>query len=193
MKIETIEGFTTEGVLIIANITKCKEYYNNNEFNYNYPNGLAELLTKGIIHIITTDEDVELVDFTFDKEDIDLDTWKHQESYNYLNVEIEDEIRAISHASFTQMCDNHKGDFEAQINNSINIRNILNPNKPIDKEKMLEYDFPLLAIPSGYWKVNVYTSTEENVSNCAEFLFHLEKMDIVDIDKITLQPIEYYG
>ncbi|HEX2684834.1 MAG TPA: hypothetical protein VHL77_12905, partial [Ferruginibacter sp.] len=115
MSIETIEGFTTEGVLIIANITKCREYYSAKEFDYNYPDGLADLLTKGIIHIITTDEDVEQIDFTFDKEEIDPDAWEYRDSCNYLDVEAGDEIRLISHAAFTQMCNNHKGDLEAQI------------------------------------------------------------------------------
>jgi hypothetical protein len=91
------------------------------------------------------------------------------------------------------MCNNHKGDLEAQIESTLRIRNILNPNKPTDKETMLENEFPLLALPEGKWKVNVYTSTGENVSGCAEFFIHLEKTDAIDTDKITLQPIEYYG
>jgi hypothetical protein len=193
MSLETIEGFTTEGVLIIANITKCKEYYSDKEFDYNYPDGLADLLTKGIIHIVTTDEDVEQIDFTFDKEEIDLDSWEYQDSYNFLKVATGDEIRLISHASFTRMCANHNGDLESQIESSLRIKNILNPNKPSNKEEVLEYDYPALLLTEGNWKVNVYTSTEENSSNCAEFFIHLEKMDTVDMDKITLQPIEYYG
>lgn len=193
MKIETIEGFCTEGVLIIANTNKCKEYYSDKEFNYDYPEGLANLLQKGIIHIITTDEDVEQIDFTFDKEEIDLGTWKYHDSYNYLSVGSGDEIRLISHAAFTQMCHNHKGDLDAQIESSLRIRNILNPTKPIDKEKMLEDEFPVLAFPEGNWRINVYTSMEENFSGCAEFYFHLEKTTTVDTDKITLQPIECYG
>lgn len=193
MTLETIEGFTTEGVLIIANITKCKEYYSDKPFDYNYPSGLAALLAKGIIHIVTTDEDVEQIDFTFDPEEIDLNSWKYHDSYNYLRVETNDEIRLISHASFTQMCDQHKGDFEAKIESAIAMRNFLNPNKPTNKETLLEYDYPALALPEGNWKVNVYSSTERNVSNCAEFYMHLEKIDQVDSDKITFEPIEYYG
>ena len=39
MRIEPIEEFVTEGVLIIANITKCKEYYSDKEFDYRYAEG----------------------------------------------------------------------------------------------------------------------------------------------------------
>ncbi|BEV03942.1 hypothetical protein [Chryseobacterium gambrini] len=38
-----LEGLNTEGVLIFANTTKCKKYYSDKEFNYDYPDGLSEL------------------------------------------------------------------------------------------------------------------------------------------------------
>ncbi|MDM1549563.1 hypothetical protein HX096_17070, partial [Empedobacter falsenii] len=164
MRIEPIEEFVTEGVLIIANITKCKEYYSDKEFDYRYAEGLSDLLIKGIIHIITTEEDVEEINFIFDNEEFDFNEvdrrgkkWEYSESYNYLNVEDKDEIRLISHADFTQMCHNHKGDLEAQIESSLRLRNILNSDKPIDKDTFLEYFFPLLDFPVGQWRVNVYS------------------------------------
>lgn len=199
MKIETIEGFTTEGVLIFANITKCKEYYSDKEFNYSYPEGLSDLLTKGIIYIITTDESVEQIDFTFEKEEIDLSEWKYQESYNYLNVEKDDEIRLISHAAFTQMCHNHKGNLEAQIESSLRIRNIFNPDNPLDKDAMLKEEFPILDLPVGNWKVNVYNkasvfSDEDwDFYLYPEFTIHFEAMNYLDLDKISLQPLELYS
>ena len=39
MRIEPIEEFVTEGVLIIANITKCKEYYSDKELIIDTPKG----------------------------------------------------------------------------------------------------------------------------------------------------------
>lgn len=193
MRLKTIEGFITEGVFIIANITKCKEYYLDKEFDYDYPEGLADLLKNGIIHLITTDEDVEQIDFTLDQSVINLDRWEYQDSYNYLNVKPNDEIRLISHASFTQMCDNHNGDLESFIDSSLIIKDFLNPTNPSTKEIMLENDFPVLALEAGNWKVNVYTSAVDNFGSCADFFIHLEKMDKLDTQKITLQPIEYYG
>lgn len=193
MTLEPIEGFTTEGVMIIANITKCKKYYADNEFDYRYAEGLEELIKSGIIHIVTTDEAVEVVELTFNKDDIDPDTFKHLDSYNFLNVDEGDEVRAISHADFTQVCDNHKGDLEEQIESSLRIRNAIRPDKPTTKEYLLEYDYPEVPLPEGNWRVNVYGSTEGNVSRCAEFFYHFERMDSVNADKITLKPIEFYG
>lgn len=193
MTLEPIEGFTTEGVMIIANITKCKAYYANKDFDYRYAEGLEELIKGGIIHIVTTDEDVEVVELTFDKSDINPDTFKHLESYNFLSVDKGDEVRAISHADFTQMCDAHKGDFNAQVDSSLRIRNAISPEKPRTKEYLLEYDYPEVPLPEGNWRVNVYASTEGNVSRCAEFFYHFEKMNSVDAAKITLEPIEFYG
>ena len=193
MTLEPIEGFTTEGVMIIANITKCKEYYADRKFDYRYAEGLKELIKDGIIHIVTTDEAVEVVELTFEKDDIDPDTFKHLESYNFLSVDEGDEVRAISHADFTQMCDTHKGDLNAQIESSLRIRNAIRPEKPITKEYLLEYDYAQVPLPEGNWRVNVYASTEGNVSRCAEFFYHFEKMDSVDAEKITFNPIEFYG
>lgn len=199
MKIETIEGFTTEGVLIFANMTKCKDYFSIHTFDYSYPEGLADLLSKGIIHIITTEEAVEEIAFTFDKDEIDLSSWELKDSYNYLNVEEGDTIRLLSHAAFTQMCDNHKGDLDRQIESSLRIQNMLNPDNPLDKDTMLETECPMLALPVGQWKVNVYTKTkptyfeELDFYGWPEFTIHFEKMDAVDLDKISLNPLEVFA
>lgn len=193
MTLEPIEGFTTEGVMIIANITKCRKYYADKEFDYRYAEGLEELIKSGIIHIVTTDEDVEVVELTFDKEDINPESFKYLQSYNYLDVGQGDEIRAISHADFTQMCDTHKGNLDSQMESSLRIRNAINPDKPRTREYLLEYDYPEVPLPQGKWIVNVYASTEANVSRCAEFYYHFEKTENINTDKITLDPIEYYG
>ncbi|MFM2387582.1 MAG: hypothetical protein RL660_2339 [Bacteroidota bacterium] len=199
MRIEPIVEFLTEGVLIIANITKCKEYYADKEFDYAYPEGLSDLLINGVIHIITTEEHVEEIHFIFDNEAFEFTeidrrgkTWLHSESYNYMKVDEGDEVRLISHADFTQMCNNHKGDLEAQIDSALRIRNILNPNYPIDKETYLKENFPILDFPAGQWRVNVYSKTYDG-GLLPDFAFHLQKMDTVELEKITLEPIEIFG
>lgn len=189
----TIEEFNTEGVLIIANSTKCKEYYSQNDFNYDYPEGLAALLKQGIIHIITAEELLDLIEFVFDQDEIDLEAWEYVDTYNYLNVAEGDEIHLISHATFTQMCSNHNGDLDAQIESSLRIRNIFNRENPIRKETLLEEEFPLLDLSSGQWKVNVYKGKHEYAYSFSRVLFFLEKMKTVDPDKITLEPFEIYG
>ncbi|OVE55947.1 hypothetical protein [Chryseobacterium mucoviscidosis] len=188
-----LEGLNTEGVLIFANTTKCKNYYSDKEFNYDYPDGLSELLKQGIIHIITTDEAVERVDFVFNKEEIDRNRWEFHNSYNYLKAEPGDQIRAVSHADFTQMCHHHKGDLEAHIDSSLFLKNILNGSRDVTKEEYFKYELPLIEIPAGIWKLNVYSLKEEHILSWIEFLIHLEKIESVEIDKITLKPLEIFS
>lgn len=188
-----LEGLNTEGVLIFANITKCKDYYSDKDFNYDYPDGLFELIQKGIIHIITTDEAVEQVDFVFNKDEIDMNKWEFQDSYNYLKVNYGDEVRAISHADFTQMCHNHNGDLEAHIDSSLDLKNILSFGHEKTKEEYFKYELPLIEIPSGTWKLNVYSLKEEHILSWMEFYIHLEKLDTIEIDKVTLKPLEIFS
>lgn len=187
-----IESFDTEGVLIIANTTKCKNYYQDKEFNYSYPEGLSELIQKGIVHIITTEETVENINFVFDEDEINPDNWEYNESYNYLDVEAGDDVRLLSHATFTQMCDSYKGDFDAKIERSLKIRNLINPENPISKEAYLE-ECPELKLPEGLWKVNVYTNTVAGENFLPEFTYLFEKVDAVDVTNITLEPLEIEG
>jgi hypothetical protein len=189
MKIET---FDTEGVLMIVNTTKCKHYYVDKEFNYDYPEGLSELILKGIVHLITTAETVENLNFIFDKATFDLNKWAYNTSYNYLNVEDGDLVQLISHAAFTQMCSSYKGDLGAHIENDWRIRNLLNPEAKIEKQT-LEAQYPKIKLPLGLNKVNVYTNTIVGENFFPAFTFLFEKMDAVDLDKITLVPIEFGG
>ncbi|AZA49379.1 hypothetical protein EG346_14865 [Chryseobacterium carnipullorum] len=187
-----VEGFNTEGVLMMVNISKCKQYYADQAFNYDYPEGLADLITKGIVHIITTDEGIETIIWEFDPSRINLDEWEYKGSYNYLDVAEGDEVRLVSHADFTQMCDHHNGDLEAQIESSLFIRNILNRDHPKDKETILKEECPKIDLPPGKWMVNVYISKDTGDYWYPEFTFHFEKTDLVDWEKITLKPLEFF-
>lgn len=188
-----LEGLNTEGVLIFANITKCKNYYSDKDFDYAYPEGLSELLKQGIIHIITTDEDVEEVNFVFDKNEIDLNMWEFHDSYNYLKIDEGDEIRAISHADFTQMCHNYKGNLEVYLDNSLALKNILSSVSEKNKEEYFKYELPLIEIPVGIWKINVYSLKDEHILSWMEFYIQLEKLDTIDTNKITLKPLELFA
>jgi hypothetical protein len=188
----TIESFDTEGVLIIANTTKCKNYYQDKEFNYSYPDGLSELLKKGIVHIITTEETVENLNFVFSESEINQNNWEYNESYNYLDIEEGDEVRLISHATFTQMCDSYKGDFDAKIESSLKTRNLINPENPIVKEALLD-ECPEVKLPNGLWKVNVYSNTVAGEFFLPEFTYLFEKIDAIDTAGVTLEPLEIEG
>lgn len=189
MKIET---FDTEGVLIIVNTTKCKAYYADRAFNYSYPSGLSELILKGIIHIITTEETVENLNFVFDEAEIDLNRWEYNESYNYLDVSVNDEIRLVNHATFTQMCDSHKGDLNARIESALQTRRLLNPEANIQR-KTIEESYPTLILPVGLNKVNVYTNTVAGENFLPEFTFLFETVENIDFESITLEPLDIEG
>lgn len=187
-----IETFDTEGVLMLVNTSKCKQYYADKEFEYSYPEGLSELIKQGIIHIITTTETVENLNFVFDKAEIDLNKWAYKESYNYLDVENGEPIQLISHAAFTQMCSSYKGDLDAYIENDWRIRNLLNREAKIEKQA-LEKQYPIINLPSGLNKVSVYTNTFAGGNFLPEFTFLFEKLEAVDLSKVTLNPIEFEG
>ena len=187
-----IASFETEGVLIIANTTKIKSYYQDKEFDYSYPEGLSDLILKGMIHVITTDETAENLNFIYDESLIDLNRWEYNESYNYLKVEEGDEIRLVSHATFTQMCDSYKGDLNAHIENSVQIHNILNPDFKIDQER-LYLENPKIDLSVGINRVNVYTNTVAGQNFLPEFTFLFELVDSIDLSQVTLEPIDFEG
>ena len=60
---------TTEGVLIIASSNSLKEKYKKEEFNYDFPDGLSQLiLNNSIIAITNSGGDNLLVEYSIDKE-----------------------------------------------------------------------------------------------------------------------------
>ncbi|MCX8523216.1 hypothetical protein OF897_04670 [Chryseobacterium formosus] len=188
----TIKTFDTEGVLIIANTTKCKKYFAEHEFNYSYPKGLFDLIAKGIIHIITTEETVENLNFVFDEASIDLNRWEYNESYNYLDISIADEIRLIDHATFTQMCDSYNGDLDMRIESSLKTRKLINADVSIERETF-EERYPKINLPVGLNKINVYSNTVAGENFLPEFTFLFELVENIDLKKITLDPLEIEG
>lgn len=204
MKIKT---FNPEGVLIIANMTKCKEYYSDKEFNYDYPEGLSDLIQKGIVHIITTQETIKNLNFVFNKEEIDFDKWKYKESYNYLNVSKEDKVLLVPHGVFTRMCrewgksDNiTDGDVETfeflkkmftkqEKEITFTLDKILENRLKLrdeDEKKLYEHS-PQINVEVGFNKVDIYTKKTKEIT------FLITKTDTVDFDKITVKPIEFIG
>ncbi|AWH86640.1 hypothetical protein HYN59_16675 [Flavobacterium album] len=178
---KTIKDFNTDGVLVIANTTKLKGTFPINGFNYDYPEGLSELIKNGTIHIITTDGDVKAISFVFDKEEVDTAKWKLNDSNNYLKVEEGDEVRLMAHGDFTRVCDWKGGDFGAYVDDS-----------PFDTKRLLK-SMPKIDIPTGYHKVNVYTKAKLRKYAFPEFIFVMEPASPADTNEITLEPLECYG
>lgn len=202
----TIKTFNTEGVLLIANITKCKQYYNEKQFNYDYPESFSELILKGIVHIMTTQGTVDHLNFFSHQSQIDLDKWQHVTSYNYLHVEEGDQILLVPYGNFTRVCsewgksetanetDIEMLEFQQKllamrgIEKTVTLDSIVEDRIRfrIEEEAKLFEKSPEIMLETGFHKVNVFIRPEQKFS----FLF--EKVNSVDLDQITLKPIEVF-
>lgn len=202
----TIKKFNTEGVLLIANATQCKNYYTEKEFDYAYPEGLSALILKGLVHIITTSETINRLDFVVDKTKIDTDKWKHAESYNYLNVEKDDKILLISHGAFTRMCQSWGESDKAnawdirmlELQKKILATNGIEKTVTLDSvveariklrnedEAKLFQQSPEILLEPGFYEINIYCKPKQ------QFTFLFTKTDAVDLDRITFKPLEIY-
>lgn len=98
-----------EGVLIIASSNQLKNYYAQNDFDYEFPKGIEELVENGfIIAILADDESFETVlDF-----EMDLNKPESFQSGQLKTYGKDDEILLLNHADFTMICDKHKGDYK---------------------------------------------------------------------------------
>lgn len=202
-----IKDFNTEGVLIIANMTKCKEYYSGKEFDYAYPEGLSEVIMKGIVHIMTTQETVKTLNFVFNKAEIDSDQWKYKESYNYLNVDEGDQVLLVPHGRFTRMCrawgesdtltdeDIDNFEFLKKLMTKQGKEITFTPDSMLEKrlqirdedEKKLYDNSPRINLETGLNNIDIY------IKNKKEITFLITKTDTVDTDRITLKPVELIG
>ncbi|WP_294822461.1 hypothetical protein [uncultured Flavobacterium sp.] len=179
---KTIKDINTDGVLVVANVTKLKGQFNeSNKFNYDYPEGLAGLIEKGIIHITTTESDVKSASFTLEINEIDMDKWKVHETYNCLDIAEGDEVRILSHGDFTRTCDWKHGDFDEYAENGF-----------FNKAVILERS-PKIALPAGYYRVHTYTKTKLRKYAAPHFIFFLEPADKAATATITLQPVSYFS
>ncbi|RZJ71756.1 MAG: hypothetical protein EOO49_08820 [Flavobacterium sp.] len=184
-------------------MTKCKKYYGEKEFNYDYPEGLSELILKGFVHIITTQETVGNLNFVFDDSEIDLGKWKLLRSYNYLNVEEDDNVLIVPHGVFTRMCYAWgQGDIandedismrelilsiyaKKNIEQTVTLDSVVSDRiaqRAADEEKLFDSS-PRLPLRNGINKVNVYYKAKQ------QFTFLFEEREEIDLDKVTLIPI----
>lgn len=202
----TIKTFNTEGVLLIANMTKCKQYYSGKQFNYDYPESFSELIMKGIVHIMTTQGTVNHLDFFSHQSQIDLDKWQHIASYNYLHVEEADQILLVPYGNFTRVCSEwgksetaNEADIEMLefqqkllamrgIEKTVTLDSIVEDRIRfrIKEEARLFEKSPEIMLEAGFHKVNVFIRPEQK----SRFLF--EKVNSVDVNGITLKPLEFF-
>jgi hypothetical protein len=103
----------TSGVLLLCSRKGLQKYYSDKEFNYDFPEGILPLINKGIILAVVTESGEDVVGQVRISESM-----RGHDDYlpareNKFFIGSEDEIFLLSHAEFTQICNNHKGDIGA--------------------------------------------------------------------------------
>lgn len=99
----------SEGVLVLASANGLSKEYKDKEFDYDFPNGISNLLNEHIIIALTTsDGDNLIVDF---KKELDSNELFDKEINQYIKLDGHDDLLILSHAEFTQICDEN-GDYK---------------------------------------------------------------------------------
>jgi len=94
----------SEGVLVLASSKGLIAEYQNKEFDYNFPEGIKNVLyNNAIICLHTPDGDNLIID---ELENIEFVKQKYDRIIEqYIEFDIDDELLIISHADFTMLCD----------------------------------------------------------------------------------------
>ena len=104
--VRRISNVSHEGVLIVASSNRLKRHFATNDFDYDFPGGLNELLESNIIIAINC------LDYSFTTI---LEAEKLSSiSVNLLNnikFEQDDELLILNHSQFTMICHYNKGDY----------------------------------------------------------------------------------
>ena len=82
--------------------------YQDKDFNYDFPEGLSELLNNQKIIAITTPEGDNLLIEVIQNEELPENDFDN-EIDQFISFESEDELLILSHADFTQICHFKKG------------------------------------------------------------------------------------
>ncbi len=103
----------TSGVLLLCSKKGLQKYYADNEFNYDFPEGILPLINEGIILAVVTESGEDVVGQVRISESLNDDHDYLPTIENKFILDADDEIFLLSHAEFTQICDSHKGDITA--------------------------------------------------------------------------------
>jgi hypothetical protein len=102
----------TDGVLFLCSKNGLKKYYQERNFNYDFPEGIIPLVNQGIVAAIITESgedvagEIRIMETMTDKENYTIS------AENKFFIESEDELFLLSHTEFTQICDSKKGDID---------------------------------------------------------------------------------
>ncbi|MFK8054867.1 MAG: hypothetical protein AB8F78_02005 [Saprospiraceae bacterium] len=95
-----------EGVLIFASSKRLKKYYAENDFNYEFPSGIIELLKQNIIIAI------ECLDYCFTTIiETEKFTAISSDLVNHIEFEEDDELLILNHSQFSMICNYNNGDY----------------------------------------------------------------------------------
>ncbi|OJJ18672.1 hypothetical protein BKI52_23990 [marine bacterium AO1-C] len=132
---------STEGVLVLCTQAGLKGYYQDKTFDYDYPEGILPLINQGIALAITTESgDVVCLKVTFDTPS-DVSSFQDLGTYQ-IQVQAENTLLFLDHATFTQICDWHKGDIS-----KYEFDETYNPKVTLED------------VPAGWYQVTVYGQT----------------------------------
>jgi len=94
-----------EGVLILASSNRLKQYFSQNKFNVEFPDGILELLNRRIIIA------VNCWDYSF-QTIVETEKFTNLESQlvNFIEFEKDDKLLVLHHGQFTMICDRKNGD-----------------------------------------------------------------------------------
>lgn len=99
---------STEGVLVLASARGLADEYREKQFDYDFPEGLENMLDRHIIIALQTSDGDELV-VEFEEEE--TDEIPDHELIRYIRILPEDQLLVLSHADFTRICSQSHGDF----------------------------------------------------------------------------------
>ncbi|QWX85603.1 hypothetical protein H0I23_08175 [Cellulophaga sp. HaHaR_3_176] len=152
---------TTEGVLIIASSNSLKRKYENEEFEYDFPDGINPLMMdNSIIAITNSGGDNLLVNFLLEKH-IDVTKFDKVIEQSIELSEI-DELLILSHTDFTMIC-SKDGNYKNEKCWPIKFSN------PIEKGKYL-VQIAIIDVEEDFEKYNAYFKVTINLIKKTEQL-----------------------
>lgn len=103
----------TGGVLFLCSKKGLKKYFQDNEFNRNFPDGILPLINKGIGLAITTESGEDVTGEVMIMESMNDKKKYKLACENKFFVEEDDEIFILAHNEFTHLCSVNKGDIDS--------------------------------------------------------------------------------
>ena len=129
---------STEGVLLLCAQVGLKNYYQNKAFDYDYPEGILPLINQGIALAITTESGDEVCVQVTLNDSPNITDFQDLGTYQ-LEVQANDALFFLDHATFTQICDGLRGDI-----NQYEFDDTYSPKVALEN------------LPTGWYQVQAY-------------------------------------